>query len=194
MSLRQEFVCLASQREWTFADLCRRFNISRQTGYKWLARHEQQGDAGLQELSRRPMKSPTMTAAELESEVLRLRLAHPAWGGRKISRRLRDEGFQKVPAPSTVTSILHRHNLIRPVDSALREPWKRFEHEQPNALWQMDFKGHFDTLQEGRCSPLTVLDDHSRFNILLAPVGRPTRPRCNQPCARRSHATDCRCA
>jgi transposase InsO family protein len=171
MSLRQEFVCLARQRELTFVDLCRRFNISRQTGYKWLARYEQLGDAGLREQSRRPATSPAITPVELESEVLRLRRAHPAWGGRKISRRLRDEGFEKVPAPSTVTSILHRHSLIGAADSALREPWKRFEHEQPNVLWQMDFKGHFQTLQEGRCNPLTVLDDHSRYNILLRACG-----------------------
>ncbi|MEN8506620.1 MULTISPECIES: DDE-type integrase/transposase/recombinase, partial [Paraburkholderia] len=61
--------------------------------------------------------------------------------------------------------------LILPAGSAMSEPWKRFEHEQPNVLWQMDFKGHFDTLEQGRCSPLTVLDDHSRFSILLRACG-----------------------
>ena len=76
-----------------------------------------------------------------------------------------------MPHPSTVTSILHRHQLILPAESARSEPWTRFEHAQPNALWQMDFKGHFETLEKQRCSPLTVLDDHSRFNILLRACG-----------------------
>jgi transposase InsO family protein len=45
----------------------------------------------------------------------------------------------------------------------------RFEHEAPNLLWQMDFKGHFPLTDPnaGRCFPLTVLDDHSRFAICL---------------------------
>jgi transposase InsO family protein len=43
---------------------------------------------------------------------------------------------------------------------------QRFERDQPNELWQMDFKGHFPTLI-GRCHPLTILDDHSRFCLGL---------------------------
>jgi transposase InsO family protein len=46
------------------------------------------------------------------------------------------------------------------------QPLQRFEHEAPNGLWQMDFKGHF-ALEAGRCHPLTALDDHSRFCVLL---------------------------
>ena len=33
-------------------------------------------------------------------------------------------------------------------------------------LWQIDFKGHFPT-SAGLCYPLTLLDDHSRFNLTL---------------------------
>ncbi|WP_429359076.1 helix-turn-helix domain-containing protein, partial [Paraburkholderia sp. GAS32] len=163
MSLRQEFVHLASQNMLTMTELCQRFNISRQTGYKWLNR----GENALSDQSRRPASSPSKTPAAMEQEVVRLRQAHPRWGGRKIRRRLQDLGFEAVPQASTVTDILHRHNLILPADSAMSQPWKRFEHEQPNVLWQMDFKGHFETLEKERCSPLTVLDDHSRFSILL---------------------------
>ena len=43
---------------------------------------------------------------------------------------------------------------------------QRFE-QRPNELWQMDFKGHVATGDGGRCHPLTILDDHSRFNVLL---------------------------
>src|ERR1700759_4373995 len=145
MSLRQEFVHLASQRTLTMTELCERFNISRPTGYKWLKR----GEDSLADQSRRPASSPSKTAVAMEQEVVRLRQAHPRWGGRKISRRLQDLGLEAVPQPSPVPSIRHRHGLILPADSAMSEPWKRFEHEQPNVLWQMDFKGHFDTLEQG---------------------------------------------
>jgi transposase InsO family protein len=164
MSLREEFVALARQEGANRRALCRRFGISPQTAYKWLARYEQEGAGGLADRSRRPHHSPSLTAAELQAAVVALRTEHPAWGGRKISRRLQDLG-QAAVAPSTVSEILHRHGLIAP-PSPNRQPWQRFEHETPNALWQADFKGHFPTLQ-GRCSPLTILDDHSRYNILL---------------------------
>jgi transposase InsO family protein len=102
----------------------------------------------------------------VEQAVLGVRLAHPAWGGRKISRVLeRDHALQI--APSTVTHVLHRHGLITAGASAAATPWQRFEHEHPNSLWQMDFKGHFP-IDSGRCHALTVLDDHSRYNIVLA--------------------------
>jgi transposase InsO family protein len=81
-----------------------------------------------------------------------------------------------VPQPSTVTAILARHQLIEPKESAKRQPFCRFEHPRPNDLWQMDFKGDF-ALNDGRCFPLTVLDDHSRFALgLLACPGQSTIP------------------
>ncbi|WP_236636932.1 helix-turn-helix domain-containing protein, partial [Ralstonia pickettii] len=128
MSLRQEFVLLARQEGCNRRELCRRFGISPQTGYKWLARYVESGDAGLADRTRRPSHSPMRTEAELEQAVIALRQQHPAWGGRKISRRLADLGWSDVPAPSTVTSILHRYGLIAPEASDASTPWQRFEH------------------------------------------------------------------
>jgi transposase InsO family protein len=71
-----------------------------------------------------------------------------------------------VPAASTIGQILKRHGRISADASALIHPWQRFEHEAPNDLLQIDFKGHFQ-IGQGRCYPLTVLDDHSRYSLLL---------------------------
>lgn len=161
MSLKEEFIVLALHPDSNRRDLCLRFNISPQTAYKWLRRYAEQGSAGLQERSRRPFDCPHQTPSDLESEVLALRQAHPAWGGRKISHAL---GCRI--APSTVTNVLHRHDLIAPRGLETRKPWQRFEHEAPNDLWQMDFKGYFQT-QQGQCHPLTLIDDHSRFNLAI---------------------------
>jgi transposase InsO family protein len=165
MSLRLEFVRLARLDGANIRELCRRFAISPKTGYKWLQRFEQEGAAGLTNRSRRPTASPSRTPTTIESDILALRQQHPAWGGRKLRRRLGDLGRTEVPAASTITAILRRHNCLGPRAGVARDP-QRFEHDAPNQLWQMDFKGHFPTAV-GRCHPLTVLDDHSRYAVGL---------------------------
>ena len=59
---------------------------------------------------------------------------------------------------------------MAPQASDQATPWQRFEHDAPNDLWQMDFKGPFQTTAS-ICHPLTVLDDHSRFNLGLRACG-----------------------
>jgi len=166
MSLRKEFVMLASSEGSNRTALCRRFGISRKTGYKWLDRARCVELTALADESRRPCHSPSRTAAVVERAIVALRDDHPTWGARKLRRRLHDKGWSALPAPSTVQAILQRHGRIDPAQSSKHQPWQRFEHEQPNALWQMDFKGHF-ALGAARCHPLTVLDDHSRYNLCL---------------------------
>lgn len=163
---RREFVMLAASGEVPIAELCRRFGISRDTGHRLLREHAEHGEAALQPRSRRPHASPRQTAPAMEQQVLALRERHPAWGGRKLARRLRDLGQADVPAPSTITAILRRHDRLGPGMAAGQRPWQRFEHAEPNALWQMDFKGHFP-LRQGRCHPLTVIDDHCRYALAL---------------------------
>lgn len=170
MNLRREFVELATQEDANRRELCRRFGVSPKTAYKWMARFGAEGAAGLADRSRRPLSSPGHTAPDLEAAVVALRTQYPAWGGRKIARRLRDLDGTGV-APSTVTSILHRHGLITPAASAEATAWRRFEHAEPNQLWQIDFKGYFDA-PAARCHPLTMLDDHSRFNLILKACSR----------------------
>jgi transposase InsO family protein len=166
MSPRQEFVILASVQDANVSLLCRRFGISRKTGYKWLGRSRQGADADLADRSRRPHHLPGKTEAAVEQLVIELRRQHPAWGARKLKRRLEDKGHAGVPARSTVNSILGRHGLIDPLESAKHAPIRRFERAAPNELWQMDFKSPL-VMTAGICHPLTVLDDYSRYNILL---------------------------
>ncbi|BCZ76427.1 hypothetical protein PTKU64_27440 [Paraburkholderia terrae] len=173
MNRREDFVREAATQAVAFSELCRKFKITRQTGYKWLARHKAEGAEGLADRSRRPHHSPTRSAGHIEARVIELRRQH-GWGGRKIARRLRDLGETGIPAPATITEILRRHGLIDEHASRQRQHWQRFEHEHPNSLWQMDFKGDFPTLEGGRCAPLTVIDDHSRYNIVLSACSRTT--------------------
>jgi transposase InsO family protein len=109
---------------------------------------------------------------EKESLVLRLRDEHPAWGGRKLRAVLLQRGTTEVPSASTITEILRRHGRLSAAESSKHTAFQRFEHAAPNDLWQRDFKGHFGLEDARRCHPLTVLDDHSRFNIGLRACGK----------------------
>src|SRR5262245_55106266 len=165
--LRREFVMLAQHPAANIRQLCRRFGISPTTGYKWLRRYRQDGHETFCDRSRRPHHSPRRSRRQTEQQVLTLRDAHPAWGARKIRSRLQTLGPVKLPASSTIHAILRRHGRINFAESPKHHPWQRFEHEAPNQLWQMDFKGHFLLGDGVRCHPLTVLDDHSRYALCV---------------------------
>ena len=166
MSQRLEFVTMAKKEASKLAEICRRFEISRKIGYKWLERYELEGIQGLQDRSRRPQTSPSRTPDWMEDAVLAVRQEHPSWGGRKIETRLQTLGWTVVPVASTITEILRRRGCLDAEEAVQHKAWNRFEAQAPNALWQMDFKGHFEAAQ-GRCHPLTVLDDHSRYSLCL---------------------------
>jgi transposase InsO family protein len=170
MSLRREFVNLAEVEGANVSELCRRFGISRKTGYKWLGRNQESDSTGLADRSRRPHSSPSRTAPTVEQAVLSLRDKHPAWGGRKL-RKVLLRSNEDAPSASTITEILRRHGRLDEAEGAKHRAFVRFEREAPNELWQMDFKGHFAVNDGRRCHPLTVLDDHSRFNVGLQACG-----------------------
>lgn len=167
MDFKLEFVRLAQAEGVNRRELCRRFGISASLGYRLLSRYAAQGEAGLEERSRRPHVSPRTTPAAIEVAALAVRSEHPAWGGRKIAAVLRRQGLA-APSPSTVTQILRRHGVTLGAFGGGPAPFIRFEHPAPNDLWQMDFKGYVPLGAEGgRLHPLTVLDDHSRFCLVL---------------------------
>ncbi len=170
MSQRHEFVLLAQTGGVNFRTLCRSFKISAKTGYKWRRRFAEGGVEALADRSRRPKSSPQTCKVEVAEAVIALRRECPTWGGHKLRRRLQDLD-QAAPAASTCTAVLRRAGLLATDGAASPQPWQRFERSQPNELWQMDFKGHFPTQAGPRCHPLTVLDDHSRFNLVLSAGG-----------------------
>jgi len=164
MSQRLEFVVLATQSGLAFSELCRRFGVSRKTGYKWLDRYKSGGSEGLADRSRKPQHSPKLVSRSIADAVIALRV-ETGWGGRKLRRRLQDLGYPQVPAASTCTEIVRRADLLK--KESVGGPMQRFERQLPNELWQMDHKGDFATQSGQRCHALTVLDDHSRFNLVL---------------------------
>ncbi len=148
--------------------------------------------------SRRPHRSPCRSEPGVEAAVLAVRAQHPAWGRRKIRARLLQAGAEMAPAPSTITAILRRHGEPVGAHGGGRADWTRFEQPRPNALWQMDHKGHVAMADGRRLHPLTVLDDHSRYALVLKPARtsapaasarRWSRPSAAMGCRRRSSPT-----
>lgn len=167
MDQRKEYAMLADREGANISELCKRYEISRKTGYKWLERYREGESEWFCNRSRRPYHTPKRIGKEIEKKILEIRDKHPAWGGRKIRVCLERAEIEPLPSASTITAVLHRHGRISPEESAKHDPMQRFEKEHPNELWQMDFKGRFQTAT-GPCHALTVVDDHSRFAVCVA--------------------------
>lgn len=174
---RVQFVVRAASRREALAELCREFGVSRPTGYRWLGRFREAGSVQeLGERSRRPRHSPTKTAAIFEERVVALRREF-GWGAKKLHELLKQEGL-RLPVV-TINRILKRRGLVREEDSH-PPAVERFERAAPNQLWQMDAKGQYEA-RDGICTPLSILDDHSRYAVGLYALARLTAEAV-QPC------------
>lgn len=163
---RLKFIAELQVGDASFSDLCRRYGVSRRTGYKWQARYEAEGPAGLESRASVATQCPHKTAPEVIGRLLALRKEYPTWGPKKLRALVESEGM-KPPAVSTVAEILARHGLIRPLRRRPVPPHatgtERAEAEHPNDIWCIDFKGHFALGDRTRCTPLTLTDEMSRY-------------------------------
>ena len=112
MSQREEFCRLARLPGANVRELCRRFGISRDGGYKWLSASRQGGARVLPTGRGGRSRVPARTPPEIEARVLALRAEHPGWGGRKLRQAAGAGGAGAGAAASTITAILRRHGLL----------------------------------------------------------------------------------
>jgi len=177
MDQRMRFVMEIEKGQATKAALCRRFGISRPTGYKWLWRYAEEGLVGLVDRPRVPRRHPHQVADELIEMILSLRRKHPRWGPRKL-RVLLAEKVPEVrwPVCSTIGEILRRAGLTASRKRRRRTPpyTQPFAGcDRPNAVWCGDFKGWFRTGDGQRCDPLTISDAHSRYLLRIQAMTEP---------------------
>jgi transposase InsO family protein len=172
MDLRNEFVLVATSPGANLSQLCREFGISRTNGYKWLRRFKAEGEAGLEDRSRRP-KTISGTDGEVVLRVIELRRRYSRWGAKKIRQLLlRSNRPDETPSAKTIARILDRAGEPR-----VRKPKRRLrvvlrEHQPlvanaPNDVWTVDFKGWWRTKDGKRFEPLTVRDAFSRYILCL---------------------------
>jgi hypothetical protein len=110
---RRELAGSGRRRGRTFASCADVSESVRRPHTSGLERHRWAGLAGLVDRSLRPEASPLRTPAAIEAKVIELReRSNNVWGGRKIKRALEDRGEADIPAASTITEILRRHNRL----------------------------------------------------------------------------------
>lgn len=168
--LRRCFVQEVLELKKSVSSSCRKYGISRKTGYKWLARYRANPECALVEHSRRPQHTPGRTEESLEQEVLSVR-AEYGWGAQKIHDyllRCREAAglATRLPSERTIGNILRRHGKIVIKTGGEPVPVQFFERSQPNELWQCDFKGPLE-VERRKVHPFTILDDHSRYLLAL---------------------------
>lgn len=169
MSEKQRFITQLrdAPREVSFAEICRAFGISRQTGYKWRARYEELGEAGLRDKPPLAKEHKNATAADVADQIVALRKERPSWGPKKLRAYLEGKHPDVAwPAVSTFGAILDRRGMIVPAKPRLRVPpaaSSLSNYDAPNAVWCVDHKGDFPLADGTRCAPLTLIDGYSRF-------------------------------
>jgi hypothetical protein len=101
------------------AELCRKYGVSRPTGYAWVARFCNAGHdlTAIEEKSRRPLSNPNAISPEIEDWIVQARKQMPRRGPRKLRAILADR-YPGIDWPST-TSI---GNILKPRRSPSRLP------------------------------------------------------------------------
>lgn len=175
MDERMRFIVDWRLDEWTMTELCERYEISRKTGYKWLARYSSEGAAGLMERRRAPLAHGRATAEHLVEAIVGLRRERPSWGPRKIVAKLAaGQPEADWPAASTAGEILKRAGLVGGRRVRRRAPPRMGELTAPqyaNHVWNVDHKGWVRLGDGARVEPLTMTDGFSRYLIGLAATG-----------------------
>ena len=168
MELKKEFVLKSLERGVMFTELCREYNISTKTGYKWKLRFLQEGFPGLEEKSRKPEGNSRGLPEPVSVELLRIKNIHKNWGAKKILEVYRRNNQGKyLPVRSTVENLFVRAGL-----TGVRRRRKfgsggiiqhRIVAEKPNDVWTVDFKGYWYTKnKKEKVNPLTIRDGKAR--------------------------------
>ena len=167
MDQRVRFISEYLNALFPFSELCRQFEVSRKTGYKWVNRYREYGVEGLTERSRRPHQCPHHTPEEIIQAIIDARTKHPSWGPKKLLNIISTRHSNwELPAISTTADILKREGLIKPGKRRLRRKHPgcpKTTTDEPNDIWTADYKGHFKMKNGLYCYPLTVCDMHSRY-------------------------------
>jgi transposase InsO family protein len=166
MEQKVEFICEWRTQKYSITELCKTFNISRPTAYKFIARFEKDGIEGLKGQSTAPKKHPNSTKDEVVKNIIQLKEKHKLWGAKKIRRLLYNVCPEKdIPSIVTVHNILLKHGFVKPQKRCKRvKPvFPIFDPKECNEVWSADYKGKFLMGNKIYCHPLTIADSKSRF-------------------------------
>ncbi|MEY2591176.1 MAG: hypothetical protein QOJ67_3160 [Acidimicrobiaceae bacterium] len=155
-------------------EVANRFEVSRASVHRWIARYQSGGLGALADRSHRPESCPHQMPAEVEALVCDLRRTHPFWGPVRLVHELGRCGVDPSPSRSAVYRALLRHRLIETNRRRGRTDWVRWERHRPMELWQMDVVGGIMLTDGTELKALTGIDDYSRFVVVTSLMERAT--------------------
>ena len=172
MKEKQRFIAEYRTGGESMSSLCRRFMVSRKTGYQWVRRFA--GPGGWDGQAGRGGRRPWVITPAVAEEILKVRAQYPLEGPKKLVMRL--SSWPRRPSASAVGDFLRRNGLVarrrrRRHPVPMSQPFA--EVSEPNDLLTVDRKGWFRTGNHKKCEPLTVMDSASRYllyNRHLKPV------------------------
>jgi len=172
MDVKKEFVLKSLDDRVVFTELCREYGIGTKCGYKWRQRFLEEGYAGLEEHSRKPLTNSRSIPEPVSVEILRIKKLHPAWGAKKILEIYkRNHTGKYAPVRGSVenlfvragyTGVRRRRNLR---SGGIIQ--NRVIPKKPNEVWTVDFKGWWYTKNKERVNPLTVRDEYSKYILAI---------------------------
>lgn len=150
-----------------FTELCKKYEISRPTGYKWIERYKSSGAEAMVNQSKRPKSSPNQLAEDVVCKLIKLKHAHPNWGPKKIhwlyAKKVKTT---EIPSLSSVRRVLKKAGLCKPKRRRKVTTGERIhtgvKAGSPNQVWTVDFKGWWKGKDGTKVEPLTVRDEYSR--------------------------------
>jgi transposase InsO family protein len=172
MNQKKAFIFKAFEKPCNFTELCKQFNISTKTGYKWKQRFFEGGFPALTDVPRQPHQNGQAVTEDVILHIVQFKMAHLNWGASKLLS-LYKAAFPtlKPPARCTVERILYKAGLYQKRKKSRHQTTihiqNRFIPKEPNDLWTVDFKGWWYTPDKERCEPLTVRDAFSRFILSI---------------------------
>lgn len=189
MDLKVQMVADCLKNEYTTADVARSYGVTRKTVYKWLARYENEGVAGLNDRSHAPRRCPHAMDDTVAEQIIAAKRAHPSFGPKKVMDWLRAQNPDHAwPADSTAGELLKRVGLVK--KRRYKRPYPADPQpfdlgHSPNALWSTDYKGQYPSSRANQwCYPLTISDNASRYLISSQGV-------CNTRCVQAQPVFEC---
>ena len=174
MGMAQLIVTAVKVEGRSKSEVARDYGVSRRWVITLVQRYENEGDAGLEPRSRRPLRSPGRIPIETEDEIIEIRKAldrdgHEA-GAATIAYHL-EQRHGRAPAVSTIWRVLTARGFVTPQPHKRpKSSYLRFEADQPNERWQTDIT-HWPLADGTDIEILNIIDDHSR--LCIASVARP---------------------
>lgn len=152
----------------SMTDICKQYDVSRKTGYKWCERFLELGEHGLKDLPKTPHTLKHIYTKNQIDRAIDIKLRHRTWGPKKVIAKLKAQyPHEKWPSPTRLYEIFKEYHLVtsRRIKGRVPATDPLGSLTDCNDTWAVDLKGWFLTGDGRKCEPLTITDCFTRYLI-----------------------------